>query len=207
MKTLIIMTGPQGSGNHLFSKAFGINESLWGWKSLQTTYWEGHDEEPFAECWNNPRLLTEFDWSQSKHFITSISSPYYHNGVEKLPDYNLFQGYALGMNIDIKYVLIGRDQTILEMQQKSLRGRHTTPDFKAQLEFFSDKTVVYASQELLYLYGMKYLNNLETQLGIPLSTNKDRLDEIIKRDANKKYITPATSAVEKEVLFAMKRKN
>ena len=111
------------------------------------------------------------------------------------------------MDIDIKYVLIGRDQTILEMQQQSLRGRHTTPDFKAQLEFFSDKTVVYASQELLYLYGMKYLNNLETQLGIPLSTNKDRLDEILKRDANKKYITPATSAVEKEVLFAMKRKN
>lgn len=200
------MTGPQGSGNHLFSKAFGINNSLWGWKSLQTTYWEGHDEEPFAECWNNPKLLTEFDWSQSKYFITSISSPYYYDGVETLPDYSMFHSYALDIGLNVKYVMIGRDQTILEIQQKSLRGRHTTPDFKTQLDFFLDKTVIYASQELLYLYGMSYLKNLEKQLDIPQSTNDDKLAEILQSDANKKYITQATSAVAKEVMFAMKNK-
>ena len=45
--TLVIMTGPQGAGNHLFSKALGQNSELYGWQQLQQQYWEGHDKEPY----------------------------------------------------------------------------------------------------------------------------------------------------------------
>ena len=62
---LTIMTGPQGSGNHLFSKALGHNNDIFVWPSLQEKYWEGHDLEPFAEYWKDPTKLYEFDWTQS----------------------------------------------------------------------------------------------------------------------------------------------
>ena len=52
--TLIIATGPQGSGNHLFAKAFGATQDVKGWDSLKDKYWEGHDMYPFAEYWKDP---------------------------------------------------------------------------------------------------------------------------------------------------------
>ena len=56
-KTLIIITGPQGSGNHLFSKIFAASKQVFGWYELSTTYWVAHDQEPFAEAWHNPDKL------------------------------------------------------------------------------------------------------------------------------------------------------
>ena len=84
--TLIIATGPQGSGNHLFAKAFGSTQVVKGWDSLKEKYWEGHDMEPFAECWKDPTLLKNFDWKQSQYFYTSISCPYFDDGVESIPN-------------------------------------------------------------------------------------------------------------------------
>jgi hypothetical protein len=46
MKKLIILIGPQGSGNHLFSKCFMTSSKIGGWKELLTTYWQGHHKEP-----------------------------------------------------------------------------------------------------------------------------------------------------------------
>ena len=40
MKTLAVLTGPQGSGNHLWSKIFSLHEDVFGWKSLLDNYWE-----------------------------------------------------------------------------------------------------------------------------------------------------------------------
>ena len=58
--TLTIMTGTQGSGNHLFSKALGQNKNIFVWPSLQEKYWEGHDLEPFAEYWKDPEKFDPF---------------------------------------------------------------------------------------------------------------------------------------------------
>jgi hypothetical protein len=49
---------------------------------------------------------------------------------------------------------------------------------------------VFISQELLYLYGANYVKSLGTQLGIPVSQDKQAIDKILKEDANKKYIQP-----------------
>ena len=102
--TLIIATGPQGSGNHLFAKAFSATQDVKGWDSLKEKYWEGHDMEPFAECWKDPSLLKDFDWTQSKHFYTSISCPYFDDGVETIPNYKLFHQHAT-QYAKVKYLI------------------------------------------------------------------------------------------------------
>ena len=186
--TLIIATGPQGSGNHLFAKAFSATQDVKGWDSLKEKYWEGHDMEPFAECWKDPSLLKDFDWTQSKHFYTSISCPYFDDGVETIPNYKLFHKHAM-QYAKVKYLIIGRDQNILKHQQERVREKYTTPMFIDAMDFFDDKKVVYASQELLNLYGVRYLETLEDQLGI-ITMNHDisLLDDILKDDANTKYM-------------------
>jgi hypothetical protein len=76
MKRLLIFTGPQGSGNHLWSKIFALHPEVSGWSALLDTYWIPHDQEPFAACWRDPALLKTRDWSQKDYYVTSISCPY-----------------------------------------------------------------------------------------------------------------------------------
>ena len=58
MKRLLIITGPQGSGNHLFSRVFSTHPRVGGWKQLLDEYWVPSDLEPFAEYWINPEHMT-----------------------------------------------------------------------------------------------------------------------------------------------------
>ena len=186
--TLIIATGPQGSGNHLFAKAFGATQDVKGWDSLKDKYWEGHDMEPFAEYWKDPSLLKNFDWAEAKHFYTSISCPYFDDGVETIPNYAMFHKHA-SKYARVKYLILGRDQTILKHQQQRVREKHTTPMFLDTMDFFDDKKVIYASQELLNLYGVRYLETLEDQLGIiGMDHDISLLNDILIKDANAKYI-------------------
>ena len=39
MPTMLILTGPQGAGNHLFSKVFAQHPSVYGWQDLTQEYW------------------------------------------------------------------------------------------------------------------------------------------------------------------------
>ncbi len=73
---MVILTGPQGSGNHLWSKIFSLHPEVFGWKTLLDNYWEAHRfAEPFCEHWKDPSKLKEFDWSTHEYFFTSISVP------------------------------------------------------------------------------------------------------------------------------------
>ena len=197
MKPLLtIMTGPQGSGNHLFSKVLGQNPNIWCWPSLQEKYWEGHDMEPFAEYWKNPHKLNEFDWSQSNYFVTSISCPYFDDGVETVPNYHEFIMFAKE-HADIQVLVVGRDQNILKYQQHRVRDKYTTPMFLEQLdEVIYHYNTIFASQELLYLYKLHYLQQLEKDLGLSpweITQTDDNLKEILKTDANEKYIKETES--------------
>jgi len=60
-RRLLILTGPQGAGNHLFSKIFAFHPMVNGW--VMNDYWEGHHHEPFAKYWDNPELLKDAEWS------------------------------------------------------------------------------------------------------------------------------------------------
>ena len=57
MKKLLIVTGPQGSGNHLFARLFSAHPNVKGWESLHDKYWVPSDEEPFARYWVHPEEL------------------------------------------------------------------------------------------------------------------------------------------------------
>lgn len=193
---LTIMTGPQGSGNHLFSKALGQNPNIWIWPTLQEKYWEGHDMEPFSYYWKNPHKLDEFDWSQSSNFVTSISCPYFDDGEETVPNYHEFVMFAK-QYADVQFLVIGRDQNVLEYQQNRVRDKYTTPIFMEQLtDVIQYYNTIFASQELLYLYKLPYLQHLEKQIGLnpwEITDSSDTLSKILEHDANRKYVTEVES--------------
>ena len=192
MKTLIIMTGPQGAGNHLFSKALATNPSVFGWNNLLDTYWEGHDQEPFAEYWINPTKLSEFDWDMSDVFVTSISCPFIYKGIELQPNYDDFINEA-SKYVDVKILVIGRDVNILNHQQIRVRGKETTPVFQQAIGNLLPLNPMFVSQELLYLYGQSYLNSIESYIGLPLTNGTLVFNDILKVNANAKYIEPVIS--------------
>ena len=183
---LLIITGPQGSGNHVFSKIFALAPEVLGWAALNEQYWIGHDQEPFAEYWHRPKLLDTFEWKHD-YYVTSVSCPYVYNGETLTPNYEEFISRCPGK---VKLAIIGRDQTILQYQQSRVRGQETKHKFLDTVDTLMQYDPVFISQELLYLYGANYVKSLGTQLGIPVSQDKQAIDKILKEDANKKYIQP-----------------
>lgn len=188
MKEMLILTGPQGSGNHLFSKIFALHEDVYGWDKLLDTYWIAHKDEPFAEHWNKPELLKTFDWSQSNYYVTSISCPYHNVDIPTLPNYKLFIETLLSLDIKVKIAIIGRDQNILKSQQQRVRNRVSLDDFLNQLDYLNRFNPVYLSQELLYLYKEYYIGNIARLLDFPITANDSRIATILEQDANSKYI-------------------
>jgi len=191
--TLLIITGPQGSGNHLFSKIFSLHSAVTGWTALYDRAWVGHDQEPFQQCWQNPGKLKDFDWAQSQYYVTSISCPYVLNKKFSLPKYAEFIGEAK-KHCDVLLGIIGRDKNVLKYQQLRVRrGEHTAPiavkEF-TKLKNLTD-TVFYLSQELFFLYGKDYLQNLSKQTGFPIAIEDAYVDEILTMEANSKYVIPA----------------
>jgi hypothetical protein len=188
-KKMLILTGPQGAGNHLWSKIFSLHPEVYGWKTLLDNYWEAHRfAEPFAEHWKNHSLLESFNWTQSEYYFTSISCPLGIPGSDVNPVWNpdvaSFACAVQACGVDVAFAVVGRDQTILSNQQARIRTQSTIGMFLEQLPNIADPT--FLSYELLYLYKHKYLQSLN--LNIPVAWNDARVDSILADDANAKYI-------------------
>lgn len=186
---MLILTGPQGAGNHLWSKIFSLHPEVYGWKSLLDNYWEAHRfSEPFAKCWRDHKLLKDFDWAQSDYYFTSISCPLGIVGSDTNPVWNPdvagFANTVLNCGVDVGIAVVGRDQTILNYQQTRIRTQSTLPLFLEQLPQIHSP--LFLSYELLYLYKQDYLKSL--QLPIPVAWNDSRIDTILADDANAKYV-------------------
>jgi len=188
MKTILILTGPQGSGNHLWSKIFALHPQVWGWSALLNDYWIGHDQEPFAEYWQDPEQLKYFKWAASDWYVTSMSVPYMMNGTATVPDFKAFVAKLQVAGVRIKFAVLGRDKNIIQMQQTRVRGAPTLDT--ALAEFSQLAAPVFLSYELLHLYGVKYLENIQQQLAFPIATADPRLEDILAEDANRKYFVP-----------------
>ena len=191
LKTLAILTGPQGSGNHLWSKIFSLHQDVYGWKSLLDNYWEAHRySEPFAACWRDPSLLEQFDFSTHDYFFTSISVPLgiSSKGTKWCPNIKDFGLAARERGLNVEIFVIGRDQTILNNQQTRIREENTTRHFLDALSAIQESfpTPRFLSYELLYLYKQEYLKSLN--IGIPIAWYDKRVNQILERDANEKYI-------------------
>jgi len=190
MKRLLIITGPQGSGNHLWSKIFALHPEVWGWQELNKTYWIGHDQEPFAECWADTDRLKQFDWSQSDYYVTSVSCPYMNNGERTVPNLVKFAAQAMGCGLRVQFAIVGRDRNILEFQETRVRGEPTYNLAVEQYKKLATWRPVYLSYELLQLYQGDYLQQLSTLLEFPIDCNNAEIDTILKDDTNQKYFQP-----------------
>ena len=181
---MLILTGPQGAGNHLWSKVFSQHPDVYGWKSLLENYWEPHrTTEPFAQHWRNPELLDDFDWSQSDYYVTSISVPLGipNDDVNPLwtPNLEQFKNKVESLGIQTRFAVVGRDQNILREQQTRIRSESTLPLFLEQMP----KHPIFLSYELLYLYKDQYVETLD--VNIPIDSN---VEHLLVEDANDKYI-------------------
>ena len=190
MKRLLIFTGPQGSGNHLWSKIFALHPEVLGWSALLETYWIPHDQEPFAAYWKKPARLKDFDWSQQDYYVTSISCPYIDDIRWAVPDIAGFARQAEACGLEVQIAIIGRDQTILGFQETRIRGQSTFETAQEQYKKLADWNPVYLSYELLHLYQGSYLKQVSKLLEFPIAYTDSRLEEILKDDTNAKYIHP-----------------
>ena len=189
-KQMLILTGPQGAGNHLWSKVFSQHSAVYGWKSLLENYWEPHrTTEPFAKHWRNPELLDDFDWTQSDYYVTSISVPLGipNDDVNPLwtPDLEQFKNKVESLGIQTQFAVVGRDQNILREQQTRIRSESTLPLFLEQMP----RRCIFLSYELLYLYKDRYVETLD--VNIPVDSN---VKHLLVEDANNKYIHSVESS-------------
>lgn len=183
-RQMLILTGPQGAGNHLWSKVFSQHPEVYGWKTLLENYWEPHRfNEPFAQYWRDPAKLKDFDWTQSEHYFTSISVPLGIPGddVNPLwePNLQAFQQAVHACGINTRFAVVGRDQNILREQQTRIRTQPTLPMFIAQMP----QDPIFLSYELLYLYQDAYVRSLD--VNIPVDPN---VAWMLEDDANAKYV-------------------
>lgn len=183
-KKLIILTGPQGSGNHLFSKVFGYHSDVEGW-NFGDKYWIPSDEEPFAECWVDPSktksMLTQ------NYVVANVSVPFVYDGVKQIPQIQEVVYEAQDAGYEVKVCIVTRDRTINEEQQLRVRKEITLPT-ALQYYYNLDATIEFISHESLYLYGGAYLKWLSKVLDFPIAYSDERLLKDIKENQNAKYV-------------------
>ena len=189
----IILLGPQGSGNHLFGKIFSMHDQVHGWKASLTPegYFIPHYEEPFNWHWNNIDNISVDNLMGGKRYaVTSISNPYIQDWLPKVPPVLSMMDKLESLGIDVQLVIIGRDQNILTHQQTRLRGGPTWGNMPQLIKRLKVPPF-YISQELLYLYRRHYIKALGHWLDFPMAWDHPMVDEILKQDANAKYIHAA----------------
>lgn len=185
MKTMLIITGPQGSGNHLWSRILALHPAVVGWQDLLQKDWIGHDCEPWYACWRDQSLLAEQDWNRSDYYVTSMSIPNMDNGQATVQDFPAFISAVRAQGLHVKVAFIGRDRNVLLHQETRLRGGKT---YDIALETLQNlEPDAFLSYELLQLYRHRYLEMLSRQLDFPIAWQDPRIETLISEDTNTKY--------------------
>jgi hypothetical protein len=180
MKTLLILTGPQGSGIHLWSRIFAQHRQVLGWRALNSDSDISLGQEPWAHCWANPTELRNAPWGMSDWHVTSISVPHMINGNSTVPDFKAFVSGVQNLGHRVKLAVLGRDRSTLE----HLGDSAALDQAVAEYSKFSMPT--FLSYELLHLYGAQYLQRVEKDLEFPIAWNSAEIENIIKHDSRKK---------------------
>ena len=182
MKKLLIVCGPQGSGNHLFARLLSAHENVVGWDSLKDNYWVPSDEEPFARFWVEPDKL---EFPEGNFFCANVSVPFFYDGVRQVPKIKEVAYKAISKGVQPIIALIVRDRNINELQQKRVGGEVT---MDTALEYFKDLTCHFIDHEAFFLWKEKYIEYLGRLLEFPVTT--EGIDNFITVDANHKYVVP-----------------
>jgi len=184
-KTVTLLTGPQGAGNHVFSKIFAL-ANVTGWTDLNILEYQGHDKEPFFDIWDDANNVDKH--CVHDDIVVSISCPYINKGIAKIPNYAAVISRFIKNGYKVQVAIIGRDATILSNQQQRVRGNETTNLFLEQLVYLTAYKHIFLSQELLYLYKGQYITSVARELGFYIDVNSDEFNDILLIDANEKYI-------------------
>ena len=182
MKKLLIVTGPQGSGNHLFARLFSAHPNVVGWESLHDKYWVPSDQEPFARYWVYPE---ELKFPEGDFFCANVSVPFFYDGVRQVPKIKEVAQKAMSLGVQPIIAVIVRDRNINELQQVRVGGECT---IDTALEYYKDMAVHFIDHEAFFLYKEKYIEYLGRLLEFPVT--KEGIDNFISVDANHKYVFP-----------------
>lgn len=191
MKRLLIITGPQGSGNHLFSRLLSLHPEVAGWEELLDQYWVPSDQEPFAAYWREPGLLIPDIFDHKDYHLANVSCPFFFDGVRLVPKILEVARRASSFGVRVQIGIIVRDQNINQMQQMRVRKMHTTPI--AQQYYYehllpSEFDVHFIDHEAFFLHTTHYLRYLERILDFPVAWQDPEILRFITEDANHKYI-------------------
>lgn len=191
MKKLLIITGPQGSGNHLFSRILSMHPDVAGWEAMLTNYWVPSDQEPFAEYWVEPDKLTLEHFKGKNYHLANVSCPFFFDGVRYVPKIVEVAERARSLGVEVEIAIIVRDQNINQVQQQRVRKEHTTPiaqDYYYNTLLKSEFPVHFLDHEAFFLHKEHYIKWVGKTLNFPVVTDPDKLMQFITVDANHKYV-------------------
>jgi len=187
-KRLLILTGPQGSGNHVLSRVFSWHPKVQGWKALLNKYWVPSDQEPFAEFWVYPERLTAEHFEHSEYFFANVSVPFFYDGVRQEPKIREVAERAQSFGIEVVVAIVCRDKNINAHQQQRVGGEVTL--YSAinyfQTELLPNFECHFISNETFFLWHANYLDYLAKLLRFPIAL--DQSQEMIDANPNKKYV-------------------
>jgi len=191
MKKLLIVTGPQGSGNHLFSRLLSLHPAVEGWTEILDQYWVPSDQEPFAEYWVTPELLTQEVFDNKDFYFANVSCPFFFDGVRNIPKILEVAERARSFGVEVEIAIVVRDQTINQLQQLRVRKEHTTP--VAQKYYYetllpSSFPVHFLDHEAFFLHTTHYLKWVSRVLNFPIAYDNPDIMKFITEDANHKYV-------------------
>jgi len=191
MKKLLIITGPQGSGNHIFSRLLSLHDEVSGWDEMLTQYWVPSDQEPFAQYWVNPELLTADVFEDKDFHLANVSCPFFFNGVRHVPKILEVAERAKSFGVTVEIAIVVRDQNINQLQQIRVRKEHTTPiaqEYYYNTLLPSEFTVHFLDHEAFFLHTTHYLKWVSKVIGFPIAYDNPDIMKFINEDANHKYV-------------------
>jgi hypothetical protein len=191
MKKLLIITGPQGSGNHLFSRVLSTHPLVGGWKELLKQYWVPSDEEPFAKFWVNPDELTATHFEGYDYWLANVSCPFFYDGVRHVPKILEVAEQARALGIDVQIAIIVRDKNINAEQQQRVRNEVTLPiaqNYYYNVLLNSDFPIHFLDNEALFLHKEHYLKWVSKLLDFPVDYTNPNIFKFITEDPNAKYV-------------------
>jgi len=174
-KQLLILTGPQYSGNHQWSKIFSLYPRVFACQSLLDEYWQ------------HPDRLDMFDWSQSDYFVTSISCPYMLNGERTVPNFSKFISAVEALGHQVKLAILGRDRNVIDQQQTQVPDEPTLETAIGEYQKLSGQLPHFLSYELLHLYRGDYLKMLNVHMKFPVEHSESAIAPILSEDDNARY--------------------
>lgn len=187
MKKLLLLTGPQGSGNHIFSRIYSWHPLVQGWSAILDNYWVPTDEDFFAQYFVDPSGLRADMFDGAEYFVTDISCPFVYDGAVTIPRLQEFIDRVQSFGIEVVVGIIVRDEHINTEQQRRLRKGRT---LDTALTEYAGLTVPlnYLSLESLFLHRQNYLQWLSRVIDFPLDLTNPNIFKFLEESPNKKYV-------------------